>query len=104
MKCSNPLCNRGIGLVAHRHGWFSKRRYCSRQCRDNFVSERPNPSQQERNALTYFHWITGRGPVCDTQAQTSEYGTQTTRLNTRKAVREVATKITPKSYGIAAVP
>jgi hypothetical protein len=22
MKCSNPECNRGIGLVAYRRGWF----------------------------------------------------------------------------------
>jgi hypothetical protein len=34
MKCSNPDCNRGIGLVAYRRGWFSKRRYCSKHCRD----------------------------------------------------------------------
>ena len=40
MKCSNPDCNRNIGLVAHQRGWFSKRRYCSRQCRDAFVAER----------------------------------------------------------------
>jgi len=26
MKCSNPDCNRGIGLVAYQRGWFSKRR------------------------------------------------------------------------------
>jgi hypothetical protein len=23
MNCSNPDCNRGIGLVAHRRGWLS---------------------------------------------------------------------------------
>jgi hypothetical protein len=34
MKCSNPDCNRGIGLVAYRRGRFGKRRYCSRNCRD----------------------------------------------------------------------
>ena len=38
MKCSNPGCNRAIGLVvAHRRGWFSKRRYCSRNWRYAFV-------------------------------------------------------------------
>jgi len=26
MRCSNPYCNRGIGLLAHRRGWFSRRR------------------------------------------------------------------------------
>jgi len=34
MKCSNADCVRRIGLVAYRHGWFSKRRYCSQRCRD----------------------------------------------------------------------
>ena len=37
MKRSNPDCNRGIGLVAYRRDWFSKRRYCSKHCRDAFM-------------------------------------------------------------------
>ena len=41
MKCSNPDCNRGIGLVAYQRGWFSKRRYCSKHCRDAFVADAP---------------------------------------------------------------
>jgi hypothetical protein len=41
MKCSNPDCNRGIGLVAYQRGWFSKRRYCSKHCRDAFVANAP---------------------------------------------------------------
>jgi hypothetical protein len=41
MKCSNPDCNRGIGLVAYRRGWFSKRRYCSKHCRDVFAAHAP---------------------------------------------------------------
>ena len=41
MKCSNPDCNRGIGLVAYRRGWFSKRRYCSKHCPDAFVAHAP---------------------------------------------------------------
>ena len=57
MKCSNPNCNRGIGLVAYRCGWFGTRSYCSRQCRDSFVAERPKQSQQEGNATTYFEWL-----------------------------------------------
>jgi hypothetical protein len=57
MKCSNPYCDRGIGLVAHRRAWFDKRRYCSKQCRDTFVVERPEQSQQQRNATTYFAWL-----------------------------------------------
>ncbi len=57
MKCSNPDCNRGIGLVAHRRGWFGKPPYCSRQCRDSFVAERSRQSQLERSAATYFEWL-----------------------------------------------
>ena len=41
MKCSNPDCNRGIGLVAYGRGWFSKRRYCSKHCRVAFVAHAP---------------------------------------------------------------
>jgi hypothetical protein len=57
MKCSNPCCNRGIGLVAHRRGWFSKRRYCSRNCRHAGVADLPKRSHQERSASTYFEWL-----------------------------------------------
>jgi hypothetical protein len=57
MKCSNPDCDRNIGLVAHRRGRFGKRHYCSRQCRDAFVAERPKKSRQERSATTYFEWL-----------------------------------------------
>jgi hypothetical protein len=32
MKCANPACNGGIGLVHYRRGWFNKRRYCSKNC------------------------------------------------------------------------
>jgi hypothetical protein len=56
MKCSNPDCNRGIGLVAYRRGWFSKRRYCSRHCRDALVALAPKP-QQKRSTTTYFEWL-----------------------------------------------
>jgi hypothetical protein len=57
MKCSNPDCNRGIGLVAYRRGWFSKRRCCSRNCRDAFVTDLPKRSEQERRVTTYFEWL-----------------------------------------------
>jgi hypothetical protein len=56
VKCSNPDCNRGIGLIAYRRGWFSKRRYCSRHCRDAFVADAPKP-QQKSSATTYFDWL-----------------------------------------------
>ena len=54
MKCSNPECNRGIGLVAYRRAWFSKRRYCSKPCRDAFVAD---AQQQARSVPTYFEWL-----------------------------------------------
>jgi hypothetical protein len=53
MKCSNPDCNRGIGLVAYRRGWFSKRRYCSKHCRDAFGADAPN-LQQKRSPLSFI--------------------------------------------------
>jgi len=57
MKCSNPNCNRGIGLIAHRRGWFSKRRYCSRNCRDAFVADLAKRFRQEQSASIYFEWL-----------------------------------------------
>jgi hypothetical protein len=57
MKCSNPNCNRGIGLVSHRRGWFSKRRHCSGNCRDTFLADLPKQSQQEPRSMTYFEWL-----------------------------------------------
>jgi len=57
MKCSNPHCNRGIGLIAHRR-WFSKQRYCSRNCRNAFMPDLPNRSHQEGTAsTTHFRWL-----------------------------------------------
>ncbi len=43
MKCAHPLCNRGIGLVSHRRGWFSGRLYCSRACCSNYAAEPRKP-------------------------------------------------------------
>jgi hypothetical protein len=57
MKCANPDCNRGIGLVSHQRGWFDKRRYCSRQCRNACVAGRQKRSEQERIATTYFELL-----------------------------------------------
>jgi hypothetical protein len=56
MKCSNPDCNRSIGLVAHRRGWFSKRRYCSKLCRNAFVVDAPKLRQMS-SVTTYFEWL-----------------------------------------------
>ena len=51
MKCSNPDCNRGIGLVAYQRGWFSKRRYCSQRCRDAFVADAQNLQQKRKSPV-----------------------------------------------------
>jgi hypothetical protein len=53
MKCSNPNCNRSIGLVAYRRGWFSKRRYCSKHCRNAFAADAPK-LQQKRRAPSFI--------------------------------------------------
>jgi len=57
MKCANPHCNRGIGLVSHRRRWLTKQRYCSRNCRDAFPADLPKRSRQELRAMTYFEWL-----------------------------------------------
>jgi hypothetical protein len=62
MKCANPDCNRGIGLVSHQRGWFDKRRYCSGQCRDACMAGRRKRSEQERIATTYFEWLFFQNP------------------------------------------
>jgi hypothetical protein len=51
MKCSSPDCNRGIGLVAYQRGWFSKRLYCSKHCRDAFVADAPNLQQKRKSPV-----------------------------------------------------
>jgi hypothetical protein len=56
MKCSNPNCNRGIGLVSHRRV-FGKRHYCSRKCRDTFVADLTKVSLQQESAMTFFEWL-----------------------------------------------
>ena len=56
MKCSNPDCNRRIGLVRYRR-WFSKRLYCSRRCREDDGARIPALLQEKRNATTYFEWL-----------------------------------------------
>jgi hypothetical protein len=61
MKCSNLDCTRGIGLVHYRGRWFSKRRYCSKNCRDAVVViDRTEQSRLEQNPTTYFDWLFGQ--------------------------------------------
>jgi hypothetical protein len=54
MKCANPICNHSIGLVSHRRGFFGKRQYCSKPCRDRVAVEPPSKSER---ATTYFEWL-----------------------------------------------
>jgi hypothetical protein len=56
MKCSNPNCSHGIGLVAYRRGLFGKGLYCSKQCRDTLVRQ-PQRQHQDHDATTYFEWL-----------------------------------------------
>jgi hypothetical protein len=53
MKCANSTCNHSIGLVALRRGFFGKRPYCSKECRDRF-SVAPLPKCER--AATDFEW------------------------------------------------
>ena len=39
MRCANPMCSRGIGLVSHRFGVFDKRYACSAKCRAEVVAD-----------------------------------------------------------------
>jgi hypothetical protein len=53
MKCANPQCNHGIGLVSYRRA-FTNGRYCSKKWRDSYVIERAKPAVPGRAATTYF--------------------------------------------------
>ncbi len=56
MKCANPNCSRGIGLVAHRRGLSGKGLYCSKRCRDTLIRQSHRPLQ-DPNDTTYFEWL-----------------------------------------------
>src|SRR5262249_28586483 len=52
MRCSNSLCNRGIGLVSYRRGWlFSDGRYCSKHCRNSVAAGSPDLQQKHKNSI-----------------------------------------------------
>ena len=52
MKCSNPACNRGIGLVSYRRGWlFSDGLYCSKHCRNALAADSPNLQQKRESSV-----------------------------------------------------
>ena len=53
MKCSNPACNRGIGLISYQR-WICSRRYCSRRCRNAAKSD-ASKLTQKRNRASLEH-------------------------------------------------
>jgi hypothetical protein len=58
MKCSNPDCSRGIGLVSHRRAWFDEQRYCSKRCCEAVTSElAQRRSSHQRRTTSYFDWL-----------------------------------------------
>jgi hypothetical protein len=59
MKCANPNCNRGIGLVSHRRSWLDKHRYCSKGCRDRVTSQvnKQRRLRHTRDVASYFEWL-----------------------------------------------
>jgi hypothetical protein len=70
MKCTNLNCGHGIGLVSYRRGWFDKRLFCSKKCRDDLTVERPKTTQQERLVASYFNWLLANAA---SQAASSNY-------------------------------
>lgn len=69
MECSSSTCNHSIGLVSYRRGFFGKRPYCSKKCRDTFVAERIAPVVSKRpRAETYFEFLFAQ-PVATMQPQ-----------------------------------
>jgi hypothetical protein len=58
MKCSNPDCSRGIGLVSHRRGWFDKQCYCSKPCCEAVTAQVRAPrSSPQRRTMSYVDWL-----------------------------------------------
>jgi hypothetical protein len=51
MKCGHPMCERGIGLVSYRRGWFGSRRYCSKACRDNYAFQPSRPLEPRASLM-----------------------------------------------------
>jgi hypothetical protein len=56
MKCSHPMCDRGIGLVSHRR-WFGKGLYCSCRCRDNYATAPTRPKPPLSVDARLFAWL-----------------------------------------------
>jgi hypothetical protein len=70
MKCSNPNCGHGIGLVSYQRHWFDKRRFCSKKCRDEFRVEKLRPGPHQPIAGSYYNWLFKNA---SSQIMTSDY-------------------------------
>jgi len=58
MKCSNPDCNRGIGLVSHQRSWFDRQRYCSKRCCEAIASKATERrSSHQPRGTSYVAWL-----------------------------------------------
>jgi hypothetical protein len=78
MKCSNPDCGHGIGLVSHRRSWFDKQRYCSKRCLDAVTSQiTERRSSIQRLPLSYFEWLLSQ-PTGRPQPTPSQLGVRVT--------------------------
>ena len=66
MKCANHDCKHGIGLVSYRRGWFDKRRFCSKKCRDESDFKLSDLVQPRRPPESYFEWLFAQ-PAADTR-------------------------------------
>jgi hypothetical protein len=92
MKCAKPTCNHSIGLVSHRRGFFGKRHYCSKECRDHVAVESLPKSER---ATTYFEWLFMQ-PV-NLQPRMA---VATVRVRTRRAGSIFASSIALNNYEI----
>jgi hypothetical protein len=58
MRCSNPDCNRGIGLLSYRRAWFDEQRYCSKRCCEAVTSQlAKRRSSRQRRTMSYVDWL-----------------------------------------------
>jgi hypothetical protein len=64
MKCSNPKCGHGIGLVSYQRHWFDKRRFCSKKRNVGTISRLRGADPASRNAssaaTSIGYWQTPR--------------------------------------------
>ena len=86
MKCENPDCNRGIGLVSHRRSWLDKHRYCSKRCCDAVTDQitRRRRLRHQRATMSYFEWLFSQ-PITNSANVRVETSYQTCRRLPRRS-------------------